>query len=144
MPSVQNEPKVFSPEPAFEDERGVIVNVLEHQQFEHLAFITSTEGSVRGNHFHANEDQWLFIVSGRMAVRAIDIITEEKWNYMVEEGQLEYMPPGIAHAYYFPMDTVMLNITPKGRRDADNEERTEATTPWEVWHGPGSGTMQDM
>ena len=135
---MRGKPTVFTPEPAFEDERGVIVNVLEHTAFEHLAYITCNPGAVRGNHYHPNEDQWIFMVVGRMAVRAVDIVTEETWNYMVEEGQLEYMPPGIAHAYHFPKETVFINVTPRGRRDADNNEREGATVPYEVWHGPAS------
>ena len=129
-------PEVISIEVAFSDENGEISNIIE-RLIGHVAVIHSVEGAVRGNHYHKEDDQWIYVASGRMVVRAVDPVTEEKWNYYVEEGQLEYMPAGIAHAYWFPKETTFLNMTPRPR----DMEIKDQTIPWEVWDGPPRSGM---
>ena len=46
---MNHEPKVYEPEVAFEDERGYIINIVEHSTFAHVAIISSASGSIRGN-----------------------------------------------------------------------------------------------
>ena len=121
---------------AFDDKNGEIANIIDGS-FGHLAVIHSVEGAVRGNHYHKEDKQWIYVARGRMATRAVDPVTEEKWSYMVEEGQLEYMPPGIAHAYWFPKDTIFLNITPRPR----DPKIQDQTIPWKVWDGPPGKSM---
>ena len=133
---MNHEPKVYEPEVAFEDERGYIINIVEHSTFAHVAIISSASGSIRGNHYHPDQAQWLYVVSGRMVTRAVDVISGQRWNHYVEKKHMEYMPPGIAHAYYFPKNTLMLNITPFGRRHEDGSDIQGVTVPWEVWRGP--------
>jgi quercetin dioxygenase-like cupin family protein len=135
-PSPPKEPAVRAIEIAFEDDNGEIANILD-VAIGHVAVIRSVAGAVRGNHYHKQDEQWIYVASGRMVVRAIDPVTERQWNYYVEEGELEYMPPGIAHAYYFPKETLFLNMTPRPR----DPKLEGQTVPWEVWDGPARGSM---
>ena len=135
-PLPRKDPEVTDTKAAFKDARGEIANILD-AAIGHIAVIRSVAGAVRGNHYHKEDDQWIYVVSGRMATRAVDPVTEEKWSYYVEEGQLEYMPPGIAHAYWFPKETVFLNLTPRPR----DMEIKDQTIPWEVWNGPPRPSM---
>ena len=135
-PPPRKDPSVHAVEEAFSDNNGEIYNIID-AAIGHIAAIHSVAGAVRGNHYHKEDDQWIYVVRGRMAVRAVDPVTEEKWSYYVEEGQLEYMPPGIAHAYWFPKDTLFLNITPRPR----DMEIKDQTIPWEVWNGPPRSGM---
>ncbi len=135
-PPPRKDPSVHAVDEAHSDNNGEIYNILD-ATIGHIAVIHSVAGAVRGNHYHKEDDQWIYVLQGRMAVRAVDPVTEEKWSYYVEEGQLEYMPPGVAHAYWFPKDTLFLNITPRPR----DMEIKDQTIPWEVWDGPPRGGM---
>jgi len=128
-------PVVTTIEIAHMDERGAIRNVIQDIRFQHIGVIHSVAGALRGNHYHPDQDQYIYVVQGRMFARAIHIVTEETVAYYVEEGQLEYMPPKWAHVYSFPLDTIFLNITPKGRR-ALGEEIEGVTVPFKVWEPP--------
>ena len=107
-------------EPAFEDERGIIANILE-EPISHVAIITSKKGSVRANHYHPKQTQYEYLVSGRYESISKDLnkkdAKEEK--QIIEPGSLVITPPMIAHAMRFLEDSVMLNLT-TGKRDSHN------------------------
>jgi len=113
-------------EPAFEDERGVISNILD-MPIAHIAIITSKTGSIRANHYHPEQTQYIFLVSGSYETHSKDLNKEdaEVEKEIVEPNSLVITPPMIAHAMKFVEDSVMLNIT-TGRRDSENfEEHTK-------------------
>ena len=49
---------------AFEDERGYIQDILQDEDLQHATVIQSVAGAVRGNHYHRETWQWLFVISG--------------------------------------------------------------------------------
>jgi dTDP-4-dehydrorhamnose 3,5-epimerase-like enzyme len=107
-------------EPAFEDERGAIANVLE-EPISHVAVITSKKGSVRGNHYHPEQVQYEYLISGSYESVSKDLrkkdSKEEKMT--IEAGDLVITPPMVAHAMKFTEDSIMLNLT-TGKRDSHN------------------------
>ena len=113
-------------EPAYEDERGVIANILE-EPINHVAIITSRKGAVRANHYHPEQIQYLYLVSGSFESFSKDLRKGEDAEVervVVKEGSLVITPPMIAHAMRFLEDSVMLNLT-TGQRDSENfEEHT--------------------
>jgi dTDP-4-dehydrorhamnose 3,5-epimerase-like enzyme len=54
-------PKVF-----FEDERGTIKDILPNETIDSITVIESKSGAVRGNHFHKDTIQWVYVASGRL------------------------------------------------------------------------------
>ena len=122
-------PHIRQIDPAFEDARGAITNIVDKDDIAHVAIITSKRESVRGNHWHPHDWQIIYVISGGFTARyqalKIDKDTEEGFSARGEmivknvvEGDLEFVPKGWAHAYRFNEDTVFLNITP-GDRDAE-------------------------
>ena len=63
---------VTQPGVAFTDDRGDITNVLE-KGINHVAVITSKAGAVRGNHYHPEDVQHCYLVSGRFESYAKDM-----------------------------------------------------------------------
>ena len=113
-------------EPAFEDERGIIANILE-KPISHIAIITSKKGSIRGNHYHPDQVQYEYLISGRYESVSKDINKKDSKveKRIVEPGSLVTTPKMIAHAMRFLEDSVMLNLT-TGQRDNDNfQEHTK-------------------
>jgi len=112
--------------PEFSDERGAISNILE-EPVNHIAVITTKAGSVRGNHYHPEQIQYVYLVSGKYESISKDLKNEktETETVVVEAGSLVITPPMIAHAMRFTEDSVMLNITTDSRDTADFDKHTK-------------------
>lgn len=112
--------------PEFEDERGAIANIIE-EPICHVAVITSKKGSIRANHYHPKQIQYVYLVSGGYESISKDL---RKKNAKVERkkiqaGSLVITPPMIAHAMRFLKDSVMLNLTTGHRYSHDFSEHTK-------------------
>ena len=107
-------------EPAFEDARGIIANILE-KPISHVAIITSKKGSVRANHYHPEQIQYIYLIKGSYESVSKNIKDENTKveTQVIEPGDLVITPPMIAHAMKFLEDSVMLNLT-TGQRDSKN------------------------
>ena len=110
-------------EPAFEDERGAISNILE-EPITHVAIITSKKGAIRANHYHPGQTQYEYLISGRYESYSKDLKKKdaEMEKQAIEPGNLVITPPMIAHAMKFLEDSVMLNLT-TGMRDSKSYEQ---------------------
>ncbi len=113
-------------EPAYEDERGIISNILE-EPITHVAIITSKKGSIRANHYHPKQIQYIYLVSGSFESVSKNLKKKdaEAEKVIVKGGSLVITPPMIAHAMRFLKDSVMLNLTTGQRDSKDYEEHTK-------------------
>lgn len=109
-------------EPAFEDERGAISNILE-EPITHVAIITSKKGAIRANHYHPDQVQYVYLISGSYESVSKDLKNKNAKieRQIIKPGHLVITPPMIAHAWNVLEDSVMLNLT-TGRRDSKNYE----------------------
>ncbi len=82
--------------PSLTDERGEIYNVLEREDLKHVSLITCRKG-IRGNHYHKLDHQYLFVLQGSFNYVTKDVNTGERAEYFLEELDLVYTPPGVAH-----------------------------------------------
>jgi len=112
--------KTIKIEPAYKDERGAISNILE-EDICHVAIITSKKGSIRANHYHPKQMQYVYLISGKYETVSKDLRDEnaKEETLVVDAGTLVITPPMIAHAMRFLEDSVMLNLT-TGHRDSKN------------------------
>lgn len=106
-------------EPAFEDERGIIANILE-EPITHVAIITSKKGAIRANHYHPEQIQYVYLVSGEYesVSKNLKDNNAKTESQTIRPGDLVITPPMIAHAMRFLKDSVLLNLT-TGQRDSD-------------------------
>lgn len=112
--------------PSFIDERGAITNILEHP-ITHVALITSKADSIRGNHYHPSQVQYIYLFSGKYESYSKDINDKnsEIESAIVEAGNLAITPPMVAHAMKFLADSVLLNLTTGGRNRDNFLEHTK-------------------
>ena len=112
--------------PAFQDERGAISNILE-ELISHVAIITSKKGSIRANHYHPDQVQYVYLVSGRYESVSKDLRRKDAplEKVTVEAGNLVITPPMVAHAMRFTEDSVLLNLTTGQRDSKDYHEHTK-------------------
>lgn len=85
---------------AFQDERGTIADILYKQNVQHVAIIEShSAGLIRGNHYHKNSIQTIFITKGalRYWYQPLDK-SEPVRSILVEEYGLVITPTYEVHA----------------------------------------------
>jgi len=118
--------KVIKIKPAFEDERGIIANIIE-EPISHVAIITSKKGSIRANHYHPKQIQYEYLVSGGYESTSKDLTKKDskEEKTVIEPGDLVITPPMIAHAMRFLKDSVMLNLTTGARETSNFSEHTK-------------------
>lgn len=114
--------KITPLEIAFRDERGEITNIIQGEDIEHVALITSKKGSIRARHFHPEGNvQRMFCVSGKYLVtsQCLDpngaLVPGTRRVALVQAGDLTEVPPLVAHGYFHLEDTIALNINTKKR-----------------------------
>ena len=113
-------------DPAVVDARGAITNIFEGR-IEHIALITSKKGSVRANHYHKEDHQYIYLVSGAYESHCCDVHRPEKKQILkVRPGDIVYTPPLTAHAQRFTEDSVFLALSTRQREHGKYEDDTIA------------------
>jgi len=113
-------------EPAVVDARGAIANLFEGR-IEHIALITSKKGSVRANHYHKEDHQYIYLLSGAYESHSCDVCNPERRQVLkVSPGDLVYTPPLTAHAQKFTEDSAFLALSTRQREHGKYEEDTLA------------------
>jgi len=111
-------------DPAFVDARGEIMNLFEGR-IEHIALITSKKDTVRGNHYHQEDHQYIYLVSGAFESHSVDIRNPEKRQVLeVKPGDIVSTPAYIGHAQKFTEDSVFLALTTRQREEGKYEQDT--------------------
>jgi oxalate decarboxylase/phosphoglucose isomerase-like protein (cupin superfamily) len=107
---------------AFEDARGSIADILEDELIEHVSILTTVRGSVRGNHYHRETYQWVYIVSGKLRY-----VTHTDGGPalagVVRAGDVLMTGPMESHAMEALEDTTMVVMTrgPRGGREYESD-----------------------
>ena len=116
---------VTKPKIAFSDDRGDITNILD-EPINHVAIITSSLGSIRGNHYHPDATQYCYLISGQFESYAKDMndLNSTVQKQIVGPGSLIITPPMVAHAQYFLEASIFLALTLDDRKTSRFEEHT--------------------
>jgi quercetin dioxygenase-like cupin family protein len=109
----------------FEDDRGMIQNLIESAGVNAVAIIHSKAGSKRSNHYHLESDHYLYIVSGSLLYYE-RLPNESSANIaptFVTAGEIIFTPPGVVHLTEFLSDTVMISIgsNPRSHHHHEND-----------------------
>ncbi len=126
--------------PAVSDARGLITNIFEGR-IEHVAMITSKKGSIRANHYHKEDYQYIYLISGAFESHCVDTRDTNKRNVLyVKPGDIVDTPPLIAHAQKFTEDSVFLALTTRQRESGKYESDTIAYPVIEGYLNPALKT----
>lgn len=111
---------------AVKDVRGEIYNVFEGR-IEHIALITSKKGTVRANHYHKQDHQYIYLISGAFESHSCEVKNPAKKQVLeIKPGDIVETPAWIAHAQKFTEDSVFLALTTRQRESGKYEEDTIA------------------
>ncbi len=110
-------------QPAFVDARGTIADILEREPIDSVTLITSHRGAVRGNHYHNDTVQWVYVVHGRMRITT-QMPGHEPSGAILSQGDLIRNAAGERHAMRALEDTTFLVLTRGPRSGASYEADT--------------------
>ena len=113
---------VIHVEPAHSDERGTISDLISGEEIEHATIIFSRKGAIRGNHYHKQTTQYLYILSG--SIRCVcQHIDGGPIEFEASGGDLLINYPDEAHAFEALEDTTWLVLThgPRGGKDYEKD-----------------------
>lgn len=97
------------------DERGAIMDIVQSRPFDHATLIHSVGGARRGDHYHKETTQSVFVISGSLAALAKMPDGELEYDY-IYAGDLLTNEPNEIHALIARENTLFLVLTrgPRG------------------------------
>jgi nucleoside-diphosphate-sugar epimerase/dTDP-4-dehydrorhamnose 3,5-epimerase-like enzyme/SAM-dependent methyltransferase len=110
---------------SFKDERGNIDNYYLPEPINWIGLIEtivkSEKNSLRGNHYHPEQEQKVLVVSGSYVSVYMDLTKKDTpiKYHLVQAGDLVITPPNIAHTQLFLEDCILLNLV-SGERKHEN------------------------
>ena len=111
--------------PAFSDERGAISDIVDDAVILHVGIISSKKGTIRGNHYHIKQTQHNYILSGKSKLITWQVKGQKNVTQnILTEGDLVFIPAGVAHRMEFLEDTVFLDMNSESRSNDGYEKDT--------------------
>lgn len=97
---------------SYEDERGTIVQLV-HDGYAQVNVITSKKGVFRGGHYHKENKEAFYVISGKLEVT----VNEEKQVF--SSGEFFGIEANDIHSFEFLEDTVLVSMYSKGVEHSD-------------------------
>ena len=94
--------KLLKLTPDFEDDRGSITDLFYDDKINHVTHIKTTDiSAVRGNHFHKETTQAMYMTKGSLIYWYKNLDDKEVKSTRVGEGEIVVTPPNQIHALTF-------------------------------------------
>ncbi|MBT89684.1 MAG: hypothetical protein CMN79_04255 [Spirochaetales bacterium] len=106
---------VIAVKPSFEDERGIITNILDEKIYG-AVLITCNKGAIRANHYHQRDSHWSYMLSGKMEYYEKPSDGDLEME-IVKAGQMVFSATNVPHAMKFLEPSVFLALTTSKRLD---------------------------
>ena len=116
--------KIAKIEVATEDSRGSIRDILYAEEVNHVAIIQSNAGSLRGNHYHKQTTQFIYMNAGHLRYWYSSLNDEEINSVIVPQGCLVETPPFEVHALECQVDSIFTVFSRGLRGGKDYESDT--------------------
>ncbi len=107
----------------FEDHRGVISDILVKEKIDYVTIIFNNKGAIRGNHYHKETIQFLYVLEGSILV-ASQKKGKEVEEKVLKEGSLLFNEAREAHAIKSLEHSKLLILTRGLRGGKDYETDT--------------------
>jgi dTDP-4-dehydrorhamnose 3,5-epimerase-like enzyme len=102
----------IKPDFQFNDERGTLVQLV-HDGWKQINYISSKNNTVRGGHYHRNNKEAFYIISGRFKL-IVEDVSGMKEEYSIKAKDFFVVKPCIIHSFYFELDTTLISFYDKG------------------------------
>lgn len=104
---------VISPYFTHTDERGNILGITNDENWEEINFIETEKNKTRGNHYHKNTKEGIFILEGLIKVSYLNIKTNNTWVEYYQKGDFFIIYPYINHTFLCLEKSSWINMLSK-------------------------------
>lgn len=108
--------EILSPDFIHEDERGRLTQLV-HEGYEQFNIIFSKKDVLRGDHFHKENKEAFYVISGKFRLDAEKDGTRE--SYTFSDGDMFLIPEYVIHSFYYEEDTWLASMYDKGVEKLD-------------------------
>lgn len=120
---------------AFTDDRGTITDIVQDVMVTDATIITTRAGAIRGNHYHKDTYQYLYMIEGRMRLTT-RVAGGPIESTILVKGDVVLSGPNEHHAMRTIEDTTFLVLTRGPRGGSDYESDTFRLGPDELLERP--------
>jgi len=103
--------KIMQPDFTFRDDRGSLLQLF-HDGFKQVNVITSREGTRRGGHYHRENEEAFYIISGHLKVTLS--LNDESEEHCFGPGTFFGIGPYVKHSFEFLEDTLLISMYSNG------------------------------
>ena len=97
----------------FKDERGSLTQLV-HTGWNQVNYITSVAGSFRGDHYHLQNKEAFFVISGGFKLSLRHNKTGETAEYDIKPGDFFIIYPDVTHSFDYTADTTLISMYDNG------------------------------
>jgi quercetin dioxygenase-like cupin family protein len=115
--------KLTHPQYSHKDDRGEITDILVKEGIDFVTIITSLKGAVRGQHYHKETVQYVYILKGKMKLLA-RLPDQPTTVTILEKGDLAFTDVMEEHAMIALEDSAFMVFTRGTRGGVDYEKDT--------------------
>lgn len=115
--------KINLPNP-IKDERGLIQDLVIHNNITSCTLVTFNSGAVRGNHYHEKTLQWNYLIKGEVYYSYGEVNLSQIHKNIYKAGDLFFTDIYKAHAIKAIKDSTLLVLTSGPRSGSDYENDT--------------------
>lgn len=108
--------KRLKPDFEFANENGSLVQLV-HEGWNQVNVLNSGKGSNRGGHYHKENEEAFYIVSGEINLILDNGTETQKANF--KAGDMFLIKPYLMHTFEFLEDTLMVSMYDRGVEHAD-------------------------
>jgi dTDP-4-dehydrorhamnose 3,5-epimerase len=109
----------------FKDKRGLIADIIYNTSINHIAYLTTKNNGIRGNHYHKKTIQYTFVLEGRIRYYFKKKLAKKVSILNLKKGDLIKSNANEIHAFKtLSKKSVMLALTAGVRGGKDYEKDT--------------------
>lgn len=105
------------------DDRGSLEGIINHGEWREINIITSSAGSVRGNHYHKQIAELFIILDGEITVVAQEVrdgnLVGDIAERNVTTGDVFLVEPFTNHTFYVRKDSRWINVLSRAITKSD-------------------------
>lgn len=105
--------KTLDPYTKFEDNRGLLLGIVNSGYWEEINYVETQADQVRGGHYHKETREMFFIIDGEIEIRIDDINGKNIRNFSARKGSIFVVEPFEVHTFMCKTKSSWINILSK-------------------------------
>ena len=111
--------EILKPDFTFFDERGCLTQLVHHG-FNQYNIIFSKKDVLRGDHYHRENREAFFVITGGFKFIAKKDGLEEEYNF--KQGDMFLVPPYVTHSFFYTEDSWVASMYDLGVEHTDGSK----------------------